>query len=88
MSWERATRAALLALYVPLAVSLALSVFISGMALRDGAGAALLGVVQLALLYAVWRRASAIWEGAAKRRWLDAAAASAFILAVLRWGRP
>ncbi len=88
MSWERAARAAVLVLYAPLLVSLAVSVFLSGMAMRQNLAAGVLGVVQLALLYAAWRRACALWEGTATRLWADAAVASAFIVAVLRWGRP
>jgi hypothetical protein len=87
MSWERAARGAVLVLYAPLVVSLVLGVFISGMAMRQNPAAGVLGLGQLALLYAAWRRVCTLWAGAATRLWVDAVVAGAFIASVLRWGR-
>lgn len=90
MNWDRAARAAVLALYAPLFVSLSLSVPAHGMALRLSWSlqTALSGLLTLGALYGLWSRAASVWEGTARRLWLDALAGSLWLAALLSWGRP
>lgn len=90
MTPDRAARVAVLALYAPLFVSLAVSVPAHGMALRVSGSwqTALSGLLTVGALYALWRRASSVWGGAARALWLDALVAALWLGALLRWGRP